>query len=164
MLSEVDLLKPWINHMKNKLHNIFSAFVIFAVFSLGFPPASQAQTSAWFGVCTGTGTVSQSGVSRSDVATVQGLQCLIANVLSVTLTAIGLAGFVMLIIGSFRWMLSGGSSQEVEKAGKTMTFAIVGLLVALSSFIILNLLAEFTGVRSILNFIIPASTTQWPTN
>ena len=150
--------------MKQKIKNTLTALLILTVFSLGFPPASQAQTSAWFGVCTGKGTVSQSGVSRTDVATIQGLQCMIANILSVILTFIGLAGFVMLIVGSFRWMLSGGSSQEVEKAGKTMTYAIVGLLVALSSFIILNLLAEFTGVKSILNFVIPDSTTQWPTN
>ena len=150
--------------MKNKIKQIISTLLVFTLLSLGFPPTSQAQTSSWYNVCVGKGTVSSSGVSRTDVATIQGAQCLLANVLSSTLTLIGLSGFIMLIVASFRWMLSGGSSQEVEKAGKTMTFAIVGLIVALSSFIILNLLAEFTGVKSILNFVIPSSRTQWPVN
>lgn len=150
--------------MKNKIKKILTTILIFSILIYGFPLPAQAQTSVWHGVCTGKGSVSSSGVSRTDVATIQGIQCLIANVLSVTLTLIGLSGFIMLIVASFRWMLSGSNSQEVEKAGKTMTFAVVGLLVALSSFIILNLLAEFTGVKSILNFVIPSSDTQWPVN
>lgn len=124
-----------------------------ASYSLAFPSQAQAQTEAWSGVCVDT--------VNTDVATIQGFQCLIANVLSVALTLIGIAGFIMLVVGSMRWMLSGGNAQNVEKAKNTMTFAVVGLIVGLSSFIILNLVAEFTGVKSILQFTIPASTTMW---
>ena len=113
----------------------------------------QAQTSSWSGVCVST--------KDPDVATIQGLQCLIANILSVFLTTLGITGFIMLIVGSMRWMLSGGNSQNVDKAGKTMTFAVVGIVVSLSSFIILRLIAEFTGVQTILNFTIPSSEKTW---
>lgn len=113
----------------------------------------QAQTSPWDGVC----------VSQFDpeVATIQGLQCLLANVLSVFLTILGITGFIMLVVGSMRWLLSGGNSQNVDKAGKTMTFSVVGLVVALCSFIILRLVAQFTGVDTILDFTIPSSDTVW---
>ncbi len=84
---------------------------------------------------------------------------MLANVLSIALTAIGLAGFVMMIVGSLTWLLSGGDSQKVEKAGKTMTFAVVGLIVALSSYIIIRLIASFTGVSVIENFMLPSSDT-----
>jgi hypothetical protein len=75
---------------------------------------------------------------------------------------VGLAAFIMLIISAFRILLSGGNSQNVEKAQKSITYAIVALVVAVSAFVILNLVAEFTGVETILKFSIPSSDTQWP--
>ena len=68
-----------------------------------------------------------------------------------------IAGFVMLVVGSFRYLLSGGNAKGTETARNTMTFAIVGLVVALSAFIILSLIAQFTGVGTIMQFVIPDS-------
>jgi len=91
------------------------------------------------------------GNSRG-VATIQGFRCLIGNVLSVAMTVIGLVGFVMLIYGSFRFMLSGGQSEGIKKARGTITFVVAGIVLALSAFVILNLIAQFTGVQNITNF------------
>jgi hypothetical protein len=126
--------------------------VVLSLF-LVLPQPVQAQTTAWSGVCVYT--------EDTEVATLQGFQCLLANVFSIALTTIGIAGFIMLIIGSMKWLLSGGNAQHVEKAKNTMTYAIVGLIVALSAFIILNLVAEFTGVKTIMQFTIPDSTRKW---
>lgn len=128
-------------------------FATIVAYSLALPTVAHAQTSAWSGVCVST--------TDPDVATIQGFQCLIANVFSVALTLIGLAGFVMLVIGSMRWMMSGGNAQTVEKSKNTISFAVLGLIVGLSAFIILNLVAEFTGVQTLLQFTIPDSSTVW---
>lgn len=149
--------------MKNKLHKVLTFVLIMFFAAFGLVPQAQAQTTTWKGVCVGAGSTAD-GVSRTDVATLQGAQCLLANILSIFLTTMGLTGFIMLIVASFRWMLSGGNSQQVEKAGKTIVFVVVGLLIALSSFIILNILAEFTGIKTILNFVIPSSDTVWQSN
>jgi len=111
-----------------------------------------AQTVEWSGVCV-------SGAS-DDVATIQGLECLIANLFTVIITLIGLAAFVMLIVGSVRWLMSGGNSSALDKARNTMTYAIIGIVVALSAFIALNLIAGFTGVDTVLEFRIPTSQDQ----
>ena len=58
-------------------------------------------------------------------------------------------------------MLSGGKSQEVEKSKNSITFAVIGIILALSSFIIINLIAEFTGISILKNFTIPGSETNW---
>jgi type IV secretion system pilin len=141
--------------MKKTLKTTISSLTIFlATFATATP--AFAQPKEWEGInqkCVGG--------TNGDVATIQGLECLIANILSVFLTLIGLAGFIMLIYGAFTWMTSGGNSQATQKAGKTMLFAVVGLIVALSAFMILNLVAEFTGIDTILNFFIPGSDTQW---
>lgn len=138
---------------KKFLQRLFSIALILSLLSFGMATPAQAQTQAWEGVCVYT--------ADPDVATIQGLQCLIANVLSVAITLIGLAGFVMILVGAFRYLLSGGNSKETEQARNTLTYSIIGLVLALSAFIILNLLANFTGVTSILNFRIPTSMTQW---
>lgn len=129
------------------------SFFILITLSLLIPKQALAQTSPWRGVC----------VSQRDpgVVTIQGFQCLIANILLIALPTIGLAGFVMMIVGSFRWLVSGGNTQATEKARNTMMFAVVGLVVALSAFIILNLVSKFTGIDSILEFSIPDSTKNW---
>ncbi len=128
-------------------------FVVLSTLSLALPTSVSAQMLSpqeWGGDCTVDG-----------VATIQGLRCMVANILSVAITAIGFAGFVMLIIGSFRYLFSGGNSKGTETAKNTITFAVIGLVVALSSFVILNLIAKFTGVETILNFVIPEAGTDF---
>lgn len=140
--------------MKKKFFSFKSTLIIWLTllsYQLAFPIKVQGQTSEWSGVC----------IENEDVATIQGFQCLLANILSVALTLLGLVGFVMMIVASLRYLLSGSNSQQVEKSKQTMTYAVIGIVVALSSFIILNLISKFTGVTSILNFKIPSSMTQW---
>ena len=129
-------------------------FFFLVITSLFLPQKIQAQVSPqeW-----------EPGLCQIDgVATVQGVGCLLANILSVALTALGLVGFVMLVVGSMKWLLSGGNTQNVESARKTMTWAFVGLGVALGSFLMINLIAQFTGINVITEFFIPSSDTGLP--
>lgn len=138
--------------MKNLLITIAKQFFIFLLaihVALVYPSAVSAQPVSW----SGTPCVNQDGV-----ATIKGLECLIGNVFIVFLSVLGLSGFVMIIIAAFRWMLSGGNTKGVETARNTMTFAVAGIVLALSGFIVLNLIAQFTGVEEILRFRIPDST------
>jgi hypothetical protein len=129
----------------SKTEKLFTAVVAY-MYSTS---AAFAQTANWRGVCV-------SG-KDNDVATIQGLECLIANVFTVIITLIGLSAFVMLIVGSVRWLVSGGNSSNLDKAKSTMTYAIIGIVVTLSAFIVINLIAGFTGVESIKEFKIPTS-------
>ena len=116
----------------------------------------KAQTREWSGVCVGP-----AGELTGDVATIQGLECLIANIFTVFITLLGLAGFIMFLVAGVRWLVSGGNSKGMETAKNTMTFAVVGLVVALSAFIVINLIADFTGMNIIKKFVIPAPDTVW---
>lgn len=135
-----------------KLNSILTSS-LFLLNSFFAPQAVQAQTKNWAAY--------DQGCVRDGVATIQGVSCMVANILSVSLTVIGLAGFIMLIVGSLRWLMSGGNTQNVDSARKTMTFAVIGLVIALSSFVIINLIAEFTGIDIIKQFFIPDSDEQW---
>jgi hypothetical protein len=143
--------------MRKSLFHFFTISLMLGMFLFGSAmPVSAQGTQPWSGVCTDNG--------RPDgVATIQGLQCLIGNVLQIGVTGIGLAGFVMLIVGSFRYLLSGGNAKGVDEGRKTITYAVIGLVVAISAYFILRLVADFTGVQSILNFRIPGPTGTVPT-
>lgn len=127
--------------------------VTFSFFCLFSPSPAHAQTQEWTGVCVAG--------SSGDVPTIQGLECLIANIFTVIITLIGLGGFVMFIIGAFLWMTAGSNPKNIDSAKKTFTYAVLGLVLALSAFIIINLIADFTGVSVIKTFRIPTSSTNW---
>jgi hypothetical protein len=137
-------------HYMKRLRSVFFGLVL--AFSLVFATAVPAHAqipTPW--------EQQNAGCVVNDVATIQGVGCLLSNVLNVAITFIGLAAFVMLIVGAFGYMLSGGNSKGTETARNTITFAIVGIVVALSAFIILNLISSFTGVDEVTQFEIPGS-------
>lgn len=77
----------------------------------------------------------------------QTLQSLITNILNAILGLVGLLALAMLIYGGVLLMISGGSQETVDKAKKTITFAIVGLIVAILSAAILNFIMKAAGVN-----------------
>lgn len=72
--------------------------------------------------------------------------------LALGFAAIGL--FVMLLIGGFKYITSGGDPKAAAAAKATLTYAIGGMVLIACSYLILLVLSNFTGVPSILNFTI----------
>ena len=59
---------------------------------------------------------------------------------------IGAISVIMLIIGGIRYTVSGGDSAAVTSAKNTILYAIVGIIVALLAFAIVNfVLTQFAG-------------------
>lgn len=141
--------------MSTLYKNIFKSFFVAVMLVQLILPAQVFAQSEWRDVCVGE----ELGDKGKDVATIQGAQCLIANAFSVIITVIGLAGFVMFVFGAFQWMISGNNPKGAETARQSMTYAIIGIVVALSGFIIINLIAEFTGIDIIRTFVIPSDAT-----
>ncbi len=162
LIHKKELIQLYYIVMKRRsLSSTLTSFIrgcIFAValFSTLITPV-YAQTQEWSGVCVGL-----PGTNASDVATLQGIQCLLANIFTVIITLIGLAGFVMLIVASFRYLVSGGNTKGTETAKNTFLFMIIGIIVTLSGFIVLNLLANFTGIDDITKIVIPGSNRGLP--
>lgn len=68
------------------------------------------------------------------------------NIVKVALEFAGIVLFIMLIVGGFNYITSGGNPQQAEAAKKTITFAIFGIILLVMSFLILRLIYQFTGV------------------
>jgi len=64
----------------------------------------------------------------------------------------GITAVIFIIFAGFKYITSRGDAKQVEGARKTLTFAIVGLILVLSAFLIIVLISNITGVKCIQNF------------
>ncbi len=63
---------------------------------------------------------------------------LFETVANVLLFLIGAVSVIMLIVGGFRYVLSGGDSTQVTSAKNTILYAVIGIIVALLAYAIVN--------------------------
>lgn len=88
----------------------------------------------------------------NDVASINCIPFIIQNVIFWLLVFAGTAALVLLIIGGIKFITSGGDPKQTEGARKTLTFAILGLVLILLSFAILRFIAQTTGLKCITKF------------
>ena len=75
------------------------------------------------------------------------LEAVFANVVSVALELSGIVLFIMLIIGGFGYLTSGGNPKAAEGAKKTITYAIIGLVFIVLALLVMRFIEDFTGVN-----------------
>lgn len=90
--------------------------------------------------------------SGENPATLKDLEVVFQNVVGVVLGFGGIALFIMLLIGGFKYLTSGGDPKAVESAQKTLTTAILGLVLLIVSVLILNIIGNLTGIKNITFF------------
>ncbi len=89
-------------------------------------------------------------------ATIQCLEPLFQSVVVAIVSLVGGALFIMLLIGGFRFLVSGGDQKKLEQAKNTLTSAIIGVVVIVVAYLILRTIQVFTGVE-VTKFIVPSS-------
>ncbi|HZZ98947.1 MAG TPA: hypothetical protein VFG51_03370 [Candidatus Saccharimonadia bacterium] len=134
--------------MKNRF--VLAVILGQLLLTIAFPLPVHAQT-AWTGACVYTNIPQKNG-ENDGVATITGVECLVKNVLSIGVSAVGISSFVMLIIGSIMHLTSGGEPRKAETANKTMTYAVAAILLSVTGWIVINFISVFTGVTSIQTF------------
>lgn len=81
------------------------------------------------------------------------LEDVFGNVVTSLLALGGIALFLMLLTGGFKYLTSGGDPKAVEGAQKTLTYAIGGLVLLAGSYMLLRIIENFTGAP-VTDFII----------
>lgn len=107
-----------------------------------------AQTQKWEDI--------NNACQTDGIANLQGFECIFANILSIIIPLAGMAAFVVLIIGGFQYLTSGGDPKQTQKAQSTITAAVIGIAVILGVWFIFKLLFVITGLN-LLQFEIPKS-------
>ncbi|MFA6947132.1 MAG: hypothetical protein WC220_14665 [Pedobacter sp.] len=70
---------------------------------------------------------------------------LVAAIVRFTTVAIGLIAVAAMIYAGILYFTSGGNEEQAGKAKKTITYAIVGLIVVILSYVIINTLINAIG-------------------
>ena len=69
----------------------------------------------------------------------------LSNIVNSVLYVAGIIAVVMLIIGGIRFMVSRGDKDKVQKAKNTVIYAIIGLVLVIFSYAIVNFIVSATG-------------------
>jgi len=106
--------------MSKLTKNVISFIFIFVVatFAVG--------ASAQFTVPTGTDLASGN------------LETTAVNIINTLLGLLGLIALVMILIGGFKWMTSGGNEEKVGEAKKLLGAGVIGLIIILAAYAIAN--------------------------
>lgn len=90
----------------------------------------------------------QASAANLDIpARLSDLEGVYSKLVTAILGFVAIALLIMLITGGFKIMTAGGDPKAMEGARKTITMAIVGLIVILFGYLILALIYKFTGVN-----------------
>lgn len=88
----------------------------------------------------------------SSAATLNCIGPLLINVVQWLLAFAGTAGVFFIIFSSIRIITSGGDAKRLDEARKGLAFAVIGLILVLVSFLIINIVATITGLNCIEQF------------
>jgi len=81
-----------------------------------------------------------------DPAELADIEIIIKNFLNIAIQLAGVALFIMLIVGGFKYLTAGDDPKSAESARNTLTYAIVGLVAIIGGWFILRFIETFTGV------------------
>lgn len=81
-----------------------------------------------------------SGCMVNGVPTLKCFEVVVGNLLIMTSAFVLLVLFIMFVIGSFKYLTSLGNPEQVESAKNTFKWAIIGLIVYVSAYLILNII------------------------
>lgn len=112
------------------------AICAFAIISLG---STTNPTYAAASICTQPNVSDEikaaNGCPSTDIANIEDV---IINVINAVVFVLGAVSAVFIIVGGVNYMTSTGDSAKVEKAKKTILYAVIGLVICVLAFAIVN--------------------------
>lgn len=74
------------------------------------------------------------------------IETIFENIAGIIFPLGGIAVFIMLIVGGFQHLTAAGNPEATQKAWKTITSAVTGLVLLIGIWFILRFIRQFTGV------------------
>lgn len=87
------------------------------------------------------------GTGCDDTTGTDGLESLLVKIVNIISAIVGVVAVIMIIFGGFKYITSGGDSNNVSGAKNTIIYAIIGLvIVALAQLIVHFVLNQSSGL------------------
>jgi hypothetical protein len=91
-----------------------------------------------------TKTAQQAGLMNNNQ---RDLPTLVGSILGTALSFIGVLFFALMVFGGFMWMTARGNEEQTKKALNTITAAVIGLIIVLSSYTITSFVFKSVGIN-----------------
>jgi hypothetical protein len=91
------------------------------------------------------------GIENTDVATFGFLETMFGNIVRFVVAISGVALLIMLLVGGFSFLFSGGDPKKLEQARGTLTNAVIGIVVIVAAYLIIRIIGVFTGTTTLLS-------------
>lgn len=115
---------------------IFCASLILPVGMINIQPAdATALTTANL---LNTATIGESGLSTSTT----NLKTMIMKVIGIVLGFLGIIAVIIVIVGGFKWMTSGGAEDKTKAARDLIVSGMIGLVIVLIAYTIVHFVSE----------------------
>lgn len=62
----------------------------------------------------------------------------VSQISSILLFIVGIVAVIMIVVGGFRYIISGGDASQVQAAKNTILYALVGVIIAILAYAIVN--------------------------
>ena len=111
---------------------------------VGVPAAVSAQSVDVFEICDKRGVNSSicdegAGTSGGDEA---GLPDMVVIIINTLLVVLGMVAVLMIVAGGIRYASSAGDAAQVKRAKDAILYSVVGLIVAIMAFSIVNFVLD----------------------
>lgn len=120
--------------MKKSIISI--AIMTCAIFGTSVLSTASLPGSASAQVSDGINTATTSEMKGKSI---DGDKGLIKTVVNVLLWAVGILSVIMIIFSGFRYITSAGDASKTKSAQSTLTYSVVGLIVAIMAYAIVNM-------------------------
>ncbi len=131
--------------MKKSIKVMLTGLLVVPVLALGVAftvPYTQTVSAAPGSMSDGA----NDAKSTDQASNLFGSDGIFKNITNAALYAIGAISVLMLIYGGIRYTISGGDSKAVTDAKNTILYAIIGIVVALLAYAIVNWVLTSLGV------------------
>lgn len=114
--------------MKKLTKLVAACMMVFAILAINVSSVAYADTTSKV----------KEGVSAVNVGSSTDLPGFIKAVIGVLLFIVGAVSVIMIIVGGIRYVTSNGDQAHVKAAKDTILYAVIGLIVALLAYAIVN--------------------------
>ncbi len=96
-------------------------------------------------VSDGLGSIQGSFGFSSPLTTAQTPAQLATQIINLMLMFAGIVAVFFIIIGGYRYLTAGGNSEQVEAGRTSVTNAIIGVVIIILSYVIINVIVNLVG-------------------
>lgn len=90
--------------------------------------------------------VSAQGLVSEAPNPITDIEAVVSSLLGTVTSVVGLAIFVMFLVGAFQFLTAGNNEENVKKARQTFTYAVIGGAALIFLYVVFLFLKEFTGL------------------